>query len=298
MADQQPLPQPAPALPGHHTPVPNGQRYPTPVSKAGNPIGTAVLFEDTEIRLWENRLAPGHLFKPHSHERDYWIIVGRCSDDRSHRIHLHNEEGDWKLITTQQGPTGSVVYTKQTGFKDEAGESHIGYETADNAEGNPITVAYLLELKATEPGVSIPISASPEPGWGASAGVIFENTEVKIWDFLVPPGQKGMVPVDKENNRIFHADVRGGRAGAKPLAELNASPMNVACIPAPPTHRLFTGTTYYRSPNDPMDAPGAGECFNEGTETYRGIVVEVKPVEAIITPKLGDGEPDLRLARL
>lgn len=293
----QALPQPAPALPGHHTPVPNGQRYPTPVSAAGNPIGTAVLFEDAEIRLWENRLSPGHLFKPHSHERDYWIIVGQCSDDKKHRIQLHNEEGDWKLMTTQQGPTGSVVYTKRTGFKDEAGSAHIGFETADNPDGNPITVAYLCELKATEPGVSVPALDAP-PGWGASAGVIFENTEVKIWDFRVPAGEKGVVPVDKQNNRIFHADVRGKRLGAKVVADLNASDKNVVCIPSPPTHRLFTGTTYYRSPNDPMDAPGAGECFNEGTEMYRGVVVEVKPVEPVLTEKLGNGEPDLHLAKL
>ena len=37
-------------------------------------IGSKLLFEDDEIRIWELRLAPGEESSPHQHRCDYVIV--------------------------------------------------------------------------------------------------------------------------------------------------------------------------------------------------------------------------------
>ena len=38
------------------------------------PIATEVLYEDDQIRIWDQRLAPGEATAPHRHERDYVLV--------------------------------------------------------------------------------------------------------------------------------------------------------------------------------------------------------------------------------
>merc|ERR1719326_240758 len=78
-------------------------------------------------------------------------------------------------------------------------------------------ILYAVEIMKPEGQVP----AESPAGWGATAGVLYENTEVKIWDLRVPPGQTGSVPVmEKGVKRVFHVDVTGQRKGAQPMSEI------------------------------------------------------------------------------
>ncbi len=37
-------------------------------------IATKVLYEDDQVRIWDQRLAPGEATSPHRHERDYALV--------------------------------------------------------------------------------------------------------------------------------------------------------------------------------------------------------------------------------
>lgn len=286
------LPQPAPSLPGMQKQHQGGTRFPAPVSKAGGPIGTAVLFEDEEVRLWENKLPSGMDGPKHSHEQDYWIMMARTSPDRSHRMAASQEHNGWKRPYGPQGTPGVVFYVKKT-----------GPEAAFNPPESPAVVILLCEMKL-DPGSTSPNKpaagtkpADPPAAWGASCGVIYENTEMKVWDMRVPPGQRGVAPVD-EKNSIFHIDIRGKRTGTAPVKDLLELPNSIVqetFVPFPsknpkaptkPDGPKRTGRAYYRSPDIPETDPSAtfaGEAINDGNETYRGLVIEMKPVD---TPQI------------
>ena len=38
------------------------------------PIATRVLYEDDQVRIWDQRLAPGEKTAPHRHEQDYVLV--------------------------------------------------------------------------------------------------------------------------------------------------------------------------------------------------------------------------------
>jgi len=38
------------------------------------PIATRILYEDDQIRIWDQRLAPGEATAPHHHELDYVLV--------------------------------------------------------------------------------------------------------------------------------------------------------------------------------------------------------------------------------
>jgi hypothetical protein len=42
-------------------------------SKLG-PIGTRIIYEDDEVRIWDQVMPPGHHLGPHKHECDYAIV--------------------------------------------------------------------------------------------------------------------------------------------------------------------------------------------------------------------------------
>jgi hypothetical protein len=38
------------------------------------PIATRILYEDDQVRIWDQRLAPGEKTAPHRHEQDYVLV--------------------------------------------------------------------------------------------------------------------------------------------------------------------------------------------------------------------------------
>jgi hypothetical protein len=38
------------------------------------PIATHILYEDEQVRIWDQRLAPGEKTAPHRHEQDYVLV--------------------------------------------------------------------------------------------------------------------------------------------------------------------------------------------------------------------------------
>lgn len=260
-------PQPAPALPHHHTPTkpPPGTRYPNPNTKAGYPAFTALLYEDEEIRVFENRIISGILGPKHSHDDDYWLVTAHRTPSPAKMTAQQEHpspKNNWKLATVSP-MEGSVVFIQK---------GHT--ETADNPPDSPTCILYAVEIKE---GGS-PKAGTP-PGWGASSAVLYENTEVRIQDLTIPPGQTGQAPLlDSGVAQIFHVDVAGQRAGGA---------MSVPQLRAPETGntgmgRKKFGTTYNMKPTD----AGAGQATNETNERYRGVVIEVKDVEPVLTARL------------
>ena len=52
--------------------------------------------------------------------------------------------------------------------------------------------------------------------------VLFENTELRVWEQRLPPNSSGTVPVEPTSPSTWQVDVHGQREGAVPLAELAA----------------------------------------------------------------------------
>jgi len=50
---------------------------------AAQPVGTAVLFENERVRVWEMVLAPGETCHPHRHTHDYLMLYTTPSAIRS-----------------------------------------------------------------------------------------------------------------------------------------------------------------------------------------------------------------------
>jgi beta-alanine degradation protein BauB len=74
-------------------------------------IGSKVLFEDDEIRIWELRLGPGEESVPHRHTCDY-VIVDVTGDKIAAKAvpGYPSEYGDYVEAPVEQGRT---VFLKQ-----------------------------------------------------------------------------------------------------------------------------------------------------------------------------------------
>lgn len=79
------------------------------------PIATTVLYEDDEIRIWDQRLEPGEHLAKHLHECDYVLI-----DIRGEKLEADilpgstgELEGHFELITKR----GRTYYVKKGGLE-------------------------------------------------------------------------------------------------------------------------------------------------------------------------------------
>lgn len=93
-------------------------------------LGTAVLFENERVRVWEIRLAPGERGAFHLHDTDYfWTVVqGGLGKQRS-------PDGTFKLRRYETGDTS---------FQDSAHEPMIhDFENAGDDEIRFVTVELL-----------------------------------------------------------------------------------------------------------------------------------------------------------
>ena len=97
------------------------------------PVATEVLYEDDEIRIWDQRLEPGEHLPKHLHECDYVLI-----DIRGEKLEADilpgsfgEHEGHFELITKR----GKTYYVKKGGL-----------EVADNTGGTPYR-GILIEYK-------------------------------------------------------------------------------------------------------------------------------------------------------
>lgn len=282
--DCDPLPQPAPALPHHHAPkLAPGQRYPIVRSSTGHPIGTAVVFEDEEVIVWENRTVSGMKGALHCHDHDYWIVSPRVTGGGSqHKMRLMREDVEnYKPVYNGQGGNPGVIFVKK---------GHV--ETADNdgepgqKEPNPAAFVYLCEIKTGGRRAEHPA------GFGAAAGIIYENTEFKVWDLRVPPGQAGAIPAENQNS-LFHCDVHGIRRGGADVAAMlvTGTTHDGTTVADYAFGRKKWGNAYYRAPGSDGGAPSAegavaGQAINDGAESYRAIIFEIKPGEPQITARL------------
>jgi len=101
-------------------------------------IGSKLLFEDDEIRIWELRLAPGEESSPHRHTCDY-VIVDVAGDKIAAKSvpGYPSEYGDYIEAGVEQGNT---IFLKQGSV-----------ETAVNVGEEPYRNV-LVEFKATARG--------------------------------------------------------------------------------------------------------------------------------------------------
>jgi Auxin binding protein len=101
-------------------------------------IGSRVLFEDDEIRIWELRLAPGEESSPHRHTCDY-VIVDVAGDKIAAKSvpGYSSEYGDYIEAPVEQGHT---IFLKQGSVE---AALNVGDEPYRNV---------LVEFKATARG--------------------------------------------------------------------------------------------------------------------------------------------------
>jgi hypothetical protein len=101
-------------------------------------IGSRILFEDDEIRIWELRLAPGEVSAPHRHTCDY-VIVDVAGDKIAAKAvpGYPMEYGDYIEAPVEQGRTTFL--------------KHGSVETAVNVGDRPYRNV-LVEFKDTARG--------------------------------------------------------------------------------------------------------------------------------------------------
>jgi len=218
-------------------------------------VGTAVLYEDEEVRVWENKIPAFTKGEEHSHDQDYWLLMG----------------------TASRSP---LVYVKQ-------GCGGHGTEVAGNpSEFN--SCAYLVELKATaaQPEVAAAAKATArhaDPTMPATQ-VLFENTELVLWDQRAATGQTAPPPpLGAASPNVWQFDVHGLREGAVPLTELAA--IDEHAYQANFANPRSFGETYHAEPaaaaSDSSARPGAAvdeRCAarNVGSTPLRCILLEMK----------------------
>jgi len=252
----EPTPQPAPSLAHHRSPAAGADAafiFPAPPSIYGGPIGTAVLFEDDEVRIWENRIPPRRKGYQHSHDHDYWLFTVRGG-----------------------GRIGDLLYVRQ-GCGAHGGH---GTETAGNPSKSE-AVSYICELKATAMDAAVVAAAAAAPqapvGGGASSAILFENIEMRVWDQRVPKGHVGRVPLCVASPHVWHVDVHGARQGAAPLTELaKLRADEVSHTSGNFGNPKKYGATYHTH----VGASGRGEAHNVGDGELRCILFELKAKSA------------------
>jgi hypothetical protein len=97
------------------------------------PIATKILFEDEQVRIWDNRLDPGQVLPPHRHDHDYWLI-----DVEGERIavdFLPGNEGEHEGRVELRIDRGRGLFVKKGAV-----------ETARNTGSRPLRYI-LIELK-------------------------------------------------------------------------------------------------------------------------------------------------------
>ncbi len=97
------------------------------------PIATQILYEDEQIRIWDNRLAPGEVLGAHRHELDYTLV-----DVEGERIEidfLPGNEGEFDGHHELGIRRGNAIFVKRGGV-----------ETARNVGDGPVRFI-LIEYK-------------------------------------------------------------------------------------------------------------------------------------------------------
>jgi len=97
------------------------------------PIASKVLFEDDEVRIWDNRLEAGEVLPPHRHDHDYWLI-----DVRGERIavdFLPGNQGEYEGHVDLEIARGRGLFIKKGAV-----------ETAQNTGDMPLRYI-LIEFK-------------------------------------------------------------------------------------------------------------------------------------------------------
>jgi hypothetical protein len=112
-----------------------------PVSPA-EPVGTALLFENDQVRVWEMVLAPGETCPPHRHTQDYLMVYSTPSLIRS---------GPAGRPVIQQLDAGMVAYAA-------VGSIGLGEHAITNV-GDAESRHYVIELLGPS---SAPAPCPPE----------------------------------------------------------------------------------------------------------------------------------------
>lgn len=71
-----------------------------------HPIATRIIYEDDQVRIWDQRLAPGEVLKPHRHEHDYVLcdVTGDLVEAETLPGNQAEHEGHFEL-KVQRGKT-------------------------------------------------------------------------------------------------------------------------------------------------------------------------------------------------
>ncbi len=98
-----------------------------------NPIATAIIYEDDEVRVWNQVIGPGETLGRHTHEHDYFLVTVRA--DGPLDVEFHDGTG---------GRLGErIEFSAKRGDAAFIPKGHV--ETAHNPGGE--YRAILVELK-------------------------------------------------------------------------------------------------------------------------------------------------------
>lgn len=98
-------------------------------------VGSRVLFEDDNVRIWEMRLEPGEASDLHHHEHDYYLIIQK--GDLVAGVMPKGSEGPMTEFVGVVPPEGNTVYVPKGGTE---WAYNVGKETY---------YEFLVELKNT-----------------------------------------------------------------------------------------------------------------------------------------------------
>lgn len=79
------------------------------------PIATKILYEDDDVRIWDQRLEPGQLLPPHKHECDY--LLCDVSGDLIEAESLPGNAGEFEGRIELNVRRGNAILVKKGGVE-------------------------------------------------------------------------------------------------------------------------------------------------------------------------------------
>ena len=92
-----------------------------------HPIATRILYEDDEVRIWDQRLDPGQVLKPHRHEHDY--VLCDVSGDLIEADFLPGTRGEHDGHIELRVQRGRTHYIKKGGLETARNNGKLAYRS-------------------------------------------------------------------------------------------------------------------------------------------------------------------------
>jgi hypothetical protein len=166
-------------------------------------VGTALMFENDRVRVWDQVIPPGEICEKHVHRLTYFYIIVSGG-----LIRFVNPDNPAEYRDVQ-------FHDDQVGFHEIApGDEKVDNRLVDL--GQKTHRAIVVELKPVPPGghdrseirTGVPHGGNTPPSENVGTHLMFSNDWVRIWDLQLAPGEQLAKHIHRVDN--FFVMIAGG----------------------------------------------------------------------------------------